>query len=329
MKVKGKLIIAIVLLINIVTSSAQEFTELITDYEFVEVKPFSSNGLAAVSKEVLSNESNNASKYSKEEAFMLGLDLDNDKHEITKPTEDLESKTKEIRWGYIDTYGNIVIDFEYFHAENFENGLAKASSITSSVTATLVQSVIVDKYGKHYTSKEVKKFRKSYIPEPNKIDETKVKFIEKDGLWALAKVVNLNDLINIRIEKELLIWQEKGKFEKTEDYNLRMNEYTIEEKKEALKQEVINQLATEKIDMTKVRNDYDADREVFKLYFDNLNPIKLEVPIHEAESFDNNFENIEYLEYNFSINESNNFEIVYLKAFNPDNYNTYVFNSGN
>lgn len=128
------------------------------------------------------------------------------------------------------------------------------------------------------------------------------------------------------VEKRINYWQKKGKFEKTATYVKRVNEESREYEIKRLTQYYIDSLGASRINFKKAINEYDADNEVFKITFNNLNSIYLPVPLDEARIFDQNFANVEYEDPNFTYFD-NNFEIIHLEIINPYNKKRYIFDS--
>lgn len=126
------------------------------------------------------------------------------------------------------------------------------------------------------------------------------------------------------VEQKINIWQKKGKFEKTATYKKRVNEEARNLEIKELTQLYIDSLGADKIDFKNANNEYDADNEVFKITFNNLNSIYLPVPIKEARTFDSNFKAIKYEEPHFTYFDKK-FEILHLEVINPQNNKRYIY----
>ncbi|MDA3781116.1 MAG: caspase family protein, partial [Bacteroidales bacterium] len=85
-------------------------------------------------------------------------------------------------------------------------------------------------------------------------------------------------------------------------------------------------LAKEKLNSNEVTNEYDPDNEIFKFIFTGYKPIYVKVPIDEAKSLDNNFNKIKYKNLQFTLVD-NEFQIIHLEIFNPQNSKSYKFDS--
>lgn len=136
-------------------------------------------------------------------------------------------------------------------------------------------------------------------------------------------VGNLELSLKNYVENKINQWQKKGKFEKTATYIKRVNEESREYKIKELTQYYIDSLGASRIDFKKASNEYDADNEVFKITFNNLNSIYLPVPLNEARIFDQHFEDVEYEDPNFTYFD-NKFEILHLEIINPYNKKRYI-----
>lgn len=134
--------------------------------------------------------------------------------------------------------------------------------------------------------------------------------------------------IKYYVENQINQWQKKGKFEKTTDYQVRVNEQTRKQQIDYLIQSYIDSVGMKKIDLTNLSNDYDADNEIFKIKTENLGPIYVPVPINEARSFDENFTMLQYEKAKFTL-YNDNFEMLHLEIVNPANKKRYTYDSKN
>lgn len=152
-------------------------------------------------------------------------------------------------------------------------------------------------------------------------------YIKKTNAKRYNQIVgNFETDLKIYVEKQINAWQKKGKFEKTATYQKRVNEESRNYEIKRLTQFYIDSIGAKRIDFKNASNEYDADNEVFKITFNNLNSIYLPVPINEAKTFDVNFKSIEYEEPNFTY-FNNNFEILHLEVINPVINKKYIYDS--
>ena len=157
------------------------------------------------------------------------------------------------KWGFVDRSGACVIPYRYDNANMFSEGIA-------GVQLNGVWGFI-DRTGKWYNAKE------DYIPL-------------------------FSDYAKRFVEKAVNAWQVKGKYEKTLDWQARVNDETRKLKvteftREAEKQYILEQGNAIKISQRLA--DYDADNEIFLVKDDNFGDLLVPVPIAEAPKFEENF----------------------------------------
>ncbi len=118
-----------------------------------------------------------------------------------------------------------------------------------------------------------------------------------------------------QVQQKMKEWYQRGKFEKSEDYQARINNETLKNDKiQGLYKEISQQIAEEKIgfqytnahrDKTyniKIKkNHYDADNEVFKIEIAQVEPIYLKMPIQKAKGFDACMASLKFNECIFNI----------------------------
>lgn len=144
-------------------------------------------------------------------------------------------------------------------------------------------------------------------------------FIRMTYIGDLSYEKKVKSIVVNKYEK----WLVRGKFEKTVDYELRVNQSTKNKMIARLVQEVIDSIGNTKNKFELLRNEYNPDHEMFKVYLKANDPIALNVPIKEASSFDENFLKL-ILNPRFTI-ENNTFPLVYMDFTNPQNKLTYSF----
>lgn len=128
------------------------------------------------------------------------------------------------------------------------------------------------------------------------------------------------------VENSINAWQKKGKFEKSLDYAERFTEQKRLEQIGLFTQFYIDSLGMAKTNLAQAQNEYDADNEVFKIHFQNGEPIFVPVPIEEAPDFDKNFASLEYIKPQFTI-YNDKFEILHLEIHNKALDKTYAYDS--
>jgi len=143
------------------------------------------------------------------------------------------------------------------------------------------------------------------------------------------RTINIREMIQAAVSEKVKLWQEKGKFEKTADYELRVTAETRKLEIDRQTQIVINKMGSDRIDYKSATNAYDSDNEAYKIMFPNLEPIFLKVPIAEAENFDKNFKNLTYSNPNFTLSKDDQFVLLHLDIINPGNGKKYQYDSQN
>ncbi|MDA0902551.1 MAG: caspase family protein, partial [Proteobacteria bacterium] len=95
------------------------------------------------------------------------------------------------------------------------------------------------------------------------------------------------------VEQKINEWQEKGEFEKTSDFLLRVNEKTRDIKINSFQDEAISRLEQECIKSINISDfklgDYDADNETFLIEHISNSKYIIPVPLNEARYFKENF----------------------------------------
>ena len=136
----------------------------------------------------------------------------------------------------------------------------------------------------------------------------------------------LKHKIKVYIEPLINEWQKKGKFEKTATFQKRVNEENRLIKVEELTQNYINNEGRKFCGFSNAKNEYDADNEVFKISLSNNKLIYLPVPLREAETFDRNFQKIQYVNPEFTYSKGE-YEVLNIEAINPANGKRYIYKS--
>ena len=155
---------------------------------------------------------------------------------------------------------------------------------------------------------------------------------ENSGHVRVFEVISTKESIQLYVESKIANWQKKGEFEKTVDYQNRVNETTrnqmIEKyQKEAF--EIEKKKYIESIDFFRsiMIKKYDADNETFLLSSEDLGEIIISVPIDKAKNFKDNFNSVKYQNKNFDF--SNN-GFVLTKLDIVDNIgNVFSYNNKN
>src|SRR3989339_84306 len=110
------------------------------------------------------------------------------------------------------------------------------------------------------------------------------------------------------VEKKINEWQLKGEFEKTTDYQKRVNEISRNQKIELFTKEAIASMKKEfnnSINWNSFTlSQYDADNETYLLESNDLGKIAIPVPVVDAQSFKNNWGKHKFSEQDYYINSN-------------------------
>lgn len=157
------------------------------------------------------------------------------------------------KWGFVDRTGKGVIPYKYDNANCFSDGLANV--------------------------------------QMNKVWG----FVDSDGNWYQEKkdyIPRFSDYAKRYVEKSINKWQVKGKYEKTVDWQARVNDQTRKKKvteltKEAEKRYIEDMGKT--VSISQRLSNYDADNEIFLVKDDNFGNLLVPVPIAYAPKFEESF----------------------------------------
>lgn len=141
---------------------------------------------------------------------------------------------------------------------------------------------------------------------------------------------SIKKIIEKEVKGKMLVWQKKGEFESSSEYNDRIQHHRAEqiekyakESMRLLKEKELRSLDMKKIILSK----YDADNETFQLKIGHLPPFILKVKKNdnEAKSFK---ENVYYLRFNKIdlIAQNDKWAVAYIEVENPNNNKVYRYN---
>jgi len=129
------------------------------------------------------------------------------------------------------------------------------------------------------------------------------------------------------VEKHINEWQQRGRYEKSEDYYRRVNERSRAIKIQELTDEATHRFAMERLVTEGAMVDYDPDNETFRIKMEGFSPFYLNVPIGEAPAFDQNVQQIEFTDEIFTLAGEDEFAFLSVKVSNPVNGQSYVYNN--
>ncbi len=132
---------------------------------------------------------------------------------------------------------------------------------------------------------------------------------------------NLTSLIQMDVQEKINDWQKKDEFEKTMDYENRVNERSREKKiiefqdNTIARYKILQARCTDFSDIT--IGAYDADNESYLLSSKTLGPLIVSVPLTDAPYFKNNFSNLQFRNPDFYIKD-NQFKLAYFDIIGPN-----------
>lgn len=148
--------------------------------------------------------------------------------------------------------------------------------------------------------------------------------INFDNVRLIASWSTPREQVEEYVETRYDEWARRGKFEKSEDYEARVNEETIAAKREALISEGAARVAAETVRWKTAGNRYDPEREVFIIAVEGLEPFELPVPLDEAEAVDKYFSKLQYLDPVYTIGPGDDLVLHSAEVTVPRTGKTYV-----
>jgi hypothetical protein len=144
---------------------------------------------------------------------------------------------------------------------------------------------------------------------------------------------DINSEIKRLVESQVNQWQQKGEFEKSADYEIRVNENTRNNKIKEVSRSVLSTLKSN--ELFKITNetfdlsDYDADHESFLIRTSFYGDFALKVPMADAPSFKANWNKLLFDNIDFEI-KNRRFYISKINFyFDPEKKNVFSFDDKN
>lgn len=132
---------------------------------------------------------------------------------------------------------------------------------------------------------------------------------------------NLTSMIQMDVQEKINEWQRKDEFEKTMDYENRVNERSREKKIIEFQDNAIARfkiIQAKTIDFSDVKiGPYDADNESYLLTSEKLGQLIVSVPLTDAPYFKNNFQNLKFRNPDFYIKD-NQFKLASFEILGPN-----------
>ena len=191
------------------------------------------------------------------------------------------------KYGYIDKDGKCVIPYRYEFAGEFHDGLAAACQNG--------KYGFVDKSGRSaipYKFEDAGQFDNGLAAV---IFSGTEYYVDTDGnMYASREEVRrtYSSFAKQFVESHVNAWQKKGKYEKTADWQKRVNESTRNAVIDSLlilaEKEYIAYQGAE-VENRQNIVEYDADGEIFLIYDERFGSLLVPVPVSQAESFEHDF----------------------------------------
>ncbi len=205
------------------------------------------------------------------------------------------------KYGFIDKEGRCVIPYRFEFAGRFREGLA--------VARLQGKYGYVDKTGRSaipYKFETAGEFKDGIASVKFRGEDY---FIDTEGRMYESKEEiswTYSHFAKQYVEKFVNNWQKKGKYEKTADWQARVNERTRQVIIDSLLQEAQKEyLAYHSRNVQKRHNivEYDADGEIFHIYDERFGSMLVPVPISRAADFENNFSSVSRRDTYYLVND--------------------------
>ncbi len=140
---------------------------------------------------------------------------------------------------------------------------------------------------------------------------------------------NYTKLLADELDEKMSKWMKMLPGETLEEYNLRVNNETRLEQRMLFKEEIATRLADNKLEMAQVSlGNYNTEKSVLAVDFDNMPSIYLPVPASEINDF-NDPSALEFRDTKYGVTEQDNFEMIYADVYNQNNDRSYIFDNRN
>ena len=280
-----------------------QYGELVIDFLYDWAKNFAPNGLACAQK--------NGKWGYIDQVGKVVIDFQFDDCGIFT-LNNMASVKKDGKWGYIDRTGKMVIDFQFDDANYFStNGFAAVKK--GSNWGLIDQTGIV-----------VTGFQFDAI---NHFSVNGFANVKKGDKWGYINLISPATYISNYIRKEILIWQEKGKYEPIDAYKIRVNEVSRKKKLEELSSIAVKKIAPKYCNWNSIATEYDADNQTFKIIVNGLLPFYVKVSLAEAETFDASISGIQFQNLQYALGDDGKFFLQEATINNPQSGKTYNYSS--
>ncbi|MDR1120547.1 MAG: WG repeat-containing protein [Dysgonamonadaceae bacterium] len=232
---------------------------------------------------------------------------------INRFSENRIAVEKNGKWGYIDRNNTVVVPFQYDNGFSFYEGLARvykqelcgyidkqgntviplqyngvASSFKNGITRVRKGRYPYQKY--YYLDKNGKFADKNTTPQIFQAQST-----DQSSSPKAVNFITFSVYAKFYVQEKIKEWQKKGEFEKTADWQVRVNEATHKAKATEFLKQAKQEYIAEKskgIILNQSLGDYDADNEVFLIKDAIFGNLLVSVPFNKARDFKDSWSNL-------------------------------------
>ena len=219
-------------------------------------------------------------------------------------------------YGFIDKTGTEVITAQYSYAKNFYGGVAYVTTLEGKDGYIDIAGNFMGKnkdraYRRVSEGEAAGKYNAVHarIEQANKIEQQRLAQYQiqekeanedrekeaKENREKAEKMLTFSYFAKNYVEKKIDVWQQKGEFEPTADWQKRVTESTREAKAKELYKEAEQAYIAERSKNFNVGNmtieKYDPDNQTYRIKNSIHGDWLVHVPVNEAQNFQNNWNN--------------------------------------
>lgn len=159
----------------------------------------------------------------------------------------------------------------------------------------------------------------------------------EDRIIKVWRSLSNRQLAEVYVKMHMEDWYQRGKFEKSEDYEARLSNTDLKSAKvHQLLQEFSQKLAEDYFYPSTVQGKkrytfqlqnalYDPDNEVFRLDIENLATVLMQIPIKEARAFDACLGSLAFYDCTFGMDEQDNLVLASAQIHCPNTDTSYPY----
>lgn len=219
------------------------------------------------------------------------------------------------KWGYADRKGSIVLRSIYDDVATFTNGLTAVSQKS--------KWGYIDKAGTWIIQPQ-------FDDASGFADKVRIAAVKQNGKWGYIEKPSISSYIKKEVEENINEWQKKSEFEKTTDYQNRVNGQPRNDKIQQFTEKAINRLKekfAQKIVWSELKlSEYDADNETYLIKSAKLGDFAVPVSLADAPSFKQNWANMNFANTDFTIADEQ-FQLAKVTITNPNDAKKYQYDS--